>query len=113
MVWPILRFKCLLQPPHFSHQLSKPYISSQRIDYEVSVQALQKYIPFAIRGVKPDKGVIVVSRVGIELGDKIRREVPGLALRLTDFNAFGERSPASQSLVGGCRCYRSAGDVGV
>src|SRR5437868_4684674 len=78
----------LLRQPHFAHQLSKSRIGTQRVEQEIGFQTDQVEIALLISSVEPFESLIFVSQVGIELSNFVSRRVAGLALSLSDFNAF-------------------------
>jgi hypothetical protein len=75
--------KGLLRQPHFPHQLSKPWIRTQRIKQEVGLQTLQKPIALLISSLEPPEGVIFVSHIGREESDIGGRWIASCALRLS------------------------------
>ena len=94
--------RCSLRQPHFPHQLSKPWVGTYGIEYEVSLQVDQSPIAVLISGVKPSESLIFVFQGGIEHSNRVRRQVTSLTLRLPDFNAFGESAlpaPRTKSLL--------------
>jgi hypothetical protein len=79
-----------LRQPYLPHQLSKARVGMQRVECEVSLQLRQQPIALLIGGVEPLEGVILVSQIGIQGSNLVGGRVARLALRLPDFNAFGE-----------------------
>src|SRR5438094_786542 len=80
----------LLRQANLPHQLSKSRIGTQRVEQEIGVQTDQVEIALLISSGEPFESLIFVSQVGIELSNFVSRRVAGLALSLSDFNAFSQ-----------------------
>ncbi len=62
----------LLGQTDFAHQFGKARIGTQRVELEVSVQADQQPIVLLIGDVEPMEGLLFLSHVGVERGNRQR-----------------------------------------
>ena len=67
-------------------------IGAQGIHREVGAEIDQAFVVLPVDGVEPLEGVVLVTQIGIELRDCIRRRVlrGGFTLRKRDFNGLAQ-----------------------
>src|SRR5271169_67301 len=108
----LLRFERLLRQTYFAHQFGEPWVRTQWVELEVSVQTDQQPIVFPVSDVEPMERLVFVSQVGVEAGNDQRWVVASpTTLGLPEFNGFGESAfPACRaiSLLNGGSEFRFA-----